>query len=63
MPIYEYICTKCGKRFELHRRITDSDREIKCPKCGNLYPKRIISTFSTNLPNAGCSSDYFSGST
>ena len=34
MPIYEYECISCGEKFELRRGITDSDSEIKCPKCG-----------------------------
>jgi len=36
VPIYEYECVKCGLRFELRRSISDSDSEIKCPKCGAL---------------------------
>ena len=36
MPIYEYECRNCGEKFELRRGITDSDSEIKCPKCGYI---------------------------
>ena len=48
MPVYEYECTKCGERFELVRRISDSDSEIKCPKCGKESPKRVLSLFGTS---------------
>ena len=51
MPIYEYECKSCGEKFEAHRKITDSDSELQCPKCGKKQPQRIFSTFGT------CSSD------
>jgi putative FmdB family regulatory protein len=54
MPIYEYECRKCGERFELRRGMSDSDREIKCPKCGIEDPRRIISTFATTSGNKSC---------
>lgn len=33
MPIYEYFCEKCGKRFEIMTAIDRRD-EAKCPECG-----------------------------
>jgi len=32
MPTYEYECNKCGKRFEMFQKITDSPA-TSCPKC------------------------------
>jgi putative FmdB family regulatory protein len=32
MPTYEYLCSKCGHRFELFQRITDPPRK-RCPEC------------------------------
>jgi len=51
MPIYEYECNKCDDRFELHREITDSDSEIRCPKCGTENPRRVFSMFVTSYSN------------
>jgi putative FmdB family regulatory protein len=45
MPIYEYECTKCGEKFELHRSMSDDDSNLKCPKCGKGQPKKVLSTF------------------
>ena len=53
MPIYEYECKKCGKRFELRRHIKDSDNEIKCPECGEPSPKRVFSIFGMTSSSAG----------
>jgi putative FmdB family regulatory protein len=55
MPIYEYECNHCGHKFELLRRINDSDAEIKCPECGADYPKRLVSMFGSSASKNACS--------
>lgn len=52
MPIYEYICEKCGEKLDFFQKITDSPYEIhekssnmnssSIEKCGGKL-KRIIS--------------------
>lgn len=56
MPIYEYECLKCGQRFELRRRMADSDSDIKCPKCDAEKPQRVISAFMTASNKGACAS-------
>ena len=51
MPLYEYRCQKCGKRFEMLRRMQDSDRDLECPECQSEDIERLLSTFAA----AGCS--------
>ena len=63
MPIYEYECTECGEKFELRRNIADSDKEIKCPKCGAKSPKRVFSVFGTASSSVGYTPSASSGST
>ena len=48
MPIYEYMCSQCGKRFEkLVRRIADADNATPaCPDCGHDDTQRVMSTFA-----------------
>ena len=45
MPIYEYDCRKCGKRFEalLRRR---EDNPPACPACGTPRPVKAFSAFA-----------------
>ena len=38
MPIYEYICSACGHRFEVMQKITDHPVK-KCEKCGGSVRK------------------------
>jgi putative FmdB family regulatory protein len=43
MPAYDYKCKECGKVFEVFRRFSDYDKEIKCPSCGSNKAERIFS--------------------
>jgi putative FmdB family regulatory protein len=45
MPIYEYRCPKCGKRFSELVKISSQSRPT-CPKCGEPNVDRIMSTFA-----------------
>jgi len=33
MPLYEYNCTKCQRKFELIRSLSERDEECECPHC------------------------------
>ncbi len=47
MPIYEYVCQKCKKPFELVRRIKeDGRRAAACPKCASKKVERRWSRVS-----------------
>lgn len=39
MPIYEYICKKCGKKFEVKIDITDELKQTICPSCKKQLDK------------------------
>ena len=56
MPVYEYECQSCGRRFEVRRRIGESDSEVKCPGCGADHPLRVFSSFATGSGGPGCGS-------
>jgi len=61
MPTYEYRCEKCGHEFEREQRITE-DPIKKCPSCGALKAKRMISATSFVLKGGGWYSDLYSSS-
>lgn len=54
MPIYEYVCVKCGTKFELIQSIGDSEKEIKCPKCGTKGAERVFSVFAKKSSDTAC---------
>lgn len=46
MPIYEYVCTSCGHRFETRQSFSD-EPVADCPECGApvrrvLHPAGVI---------------------
>ena len=47
MPLYEYVCYECGDSFEKLRRMSDDDRDLKCPACGSPKIERVLSSFSS----------------
>jgi len=56
MPTYEYGCEACGKTWELEQRITEAAVK-KCPKCGKLKAKRLISGGNFMLKGGGWYAD------
>lgn len=52
MPLYDYVCYTCGNSFEKLRRMSDDDRDVRCPECDSENIERMLSTFSTG----GCGS-------
>ncbi len=44
MPIYEYQCKKCGRRFECLVQ-GGREKDVVCPDCGAPEPQKLISGF------------------
>jgi putative FmdB family regulatory protein len=61
MPVYEYICKACDHEFEREQRISDNPIK-KCPECGSMKAKRLISRTSFVLKGGGWYSDLYSSS-
>lgn len=53
MPIFEYRCDDCSKKFEILHKSSVSAEDIMCPECGSVHNKKLFSAFS---PKAGSSS-------
>ena len=61
MPTYEYGCEACGKKWEAEQRITEAPLK-KCPKCGKLKAKRLISGGTFMLKGGGWYADGYGSS-
>jgi putative FmdB family regulatory protein len=49
MPIFEYRCDDCGKKFEkLVRRAVDAPG-VECPSCGQKHLTQEHSTFAAHV--------------
>ncbi|WP_321473707.1 zinc ribbon domain-containing protein [uncultured Paludibaculum sp.] len=59
MPMYEYRCTECGHLYEQLRRMSDSDKDLVCPRCASRHVERQVSacavgTGSSSGKGGGC---------
>jgi putative FmdB family regulatory protein len=54
MPIYEYKCGACGRKFE---KLVRGKEKVTCPSCGAGKPQKLFSVFAVK------SGDKFTGST
>lgn len=63
MPTYNYVCGKCGDKFERFESITSSRPVKRCKKCGGEARRQISSGgglifkgpgfYSTDYPKQG----------
>ncbi len=52
MPMYEYLCQKCGHQFEIKQ--TMSEKALKsCPKCQEEALEKLISSNNFQLKGSG----------
>jgi putative FmdB family regulatory protein len=51
MPNYEYLCKKCGHRFEEIRKFSDKHLR-KCPECGGVL-EQVISAPAVQFKGSG----------
>ena len=58
MPTYDYGCEACGASWELEQRIS-ADPVKKCPKCGKMKARRMISGGNFILKGSGWYADLY----
>jgi putative FmdB family regulatory protein len=46
MPLYEYTCSRCGKRFTVLVGMTATPDSGDCPHCGNGSATRRVTRFA-----------------
>jgi putative FmdB family regulatory protein len=51
MPLYEYLCKKCGHRFEKIRKFSDKQLR-KCPECGGVI-EQVVTAPSVQFKGSG----------
>ena len=53
MPIYEFQCPKCNKKFEKIISISESNKKVKCDCSEKAVAKRVVSAPSFRLDGKG----------
>lgn len=47
MPLFDFLCQKCGYKFDVMTSNADKDK-VKCPECQTLDIKQLLSLFNTS---------------
>ncbi len=47
MPIYEYVCKQCDKRFE---KLVRASTTLECPSCRSTSLEKQLSVFALGAP-------------
>jgi putative FmdB family regulatory protein len=47
MPLYEYVCADCKRKFTVLSSIDKRDEPKECVKCGKKNSRRLVSKFKT----------------
>jgi putative FmdB family regulatory protein len=53
MPLYEYSCRGCGRRFEVLQRVGADHSGVVCPACGSGEVAKQFSTFASAVATSG----------
>ena len=52
MPLYEYQCKKCEKKFEVLVNRSDADNPVECPHCNSKETDKLLSTFCASVSSS-----------
>jgi putative FmdB family regulatory protein len=59
MPVYEYRCESCNKKFDMLHKSSMATEEVVCPNCGSTKNKKLFSSFAAKADShpdfGGCS--------
>lgn len=58
MPIYEYVCERCGRLAEVMQKVSDP-APATCPECGQGPMARLVSRTSFQLKGGGWYADLY----
>jgi len=59
MPVYEYLCKNCNKKYEVFHKSLKNQDEVSCPDCKSFENKKLLSSFQasiSNTPDNSCAS-------
>jgi len=52
MPIFEYKCNDCGKKFDVLHKSSANLEEVICPDCQSKNSKKLLSSFSAAISSS-----------
>jgi len=58
VPIYEYLCERCGRLTEVMQKVTDRP-PATCPECGSKRLVKLVSRTAFQLKGGGWHADLY----
>lgn len=58
MPTYEYVCSECQNRFDVHATLAEKEKGLKL-ECPNCHSKKAIQVFGNFMVMGGSKSGGF----
>ena len=58
MPIFEYVCKECERRFE---KLVQGPTKVECPSCNSMSVEKQLSVFATGGGQRSFESTYPAG--
>jgi putative regulatory protein, FmdB family len=49
MPVFEYQCNDCNKKYEVYHKSVNKTEEVNCPVCNSGNSKKLLSSFSASV--------------
>ena len=53
MPVYEYKCSKCNRKFDVLHKSTTIQDDVHCPVCDSKENKKLFSKFNSSSSSSG----------
>src|SRR5260370_33856085 len=58
MPIYEYRCESCSRKFEVLTRFAERDTAQICPACESTRTRVLVSSFAVTGGEPSAAADF-----
>lgn len=52
MPVFEYQCNECNKKFDHYHKSINNIEPVNCPVCNSGDNKKLLSSFSASINNS-----------
>jgi putative FmdB family regulatory protein len=49
MPVFEYKCSDCNKKYDVYHKSSVNNEEVECPSCHSKNFKKLFSSFSASV--------------
>lgn len=64
MPVYEYKCEDCGRKFDVVATLSEKEAGLSpiCPRCGGMRVRQVFGRFTVLSGSKSESDDFDAGS-